>query len=288
MPQTAKISEDKAQQDTTKRKRTSKKTIPLAASLPEAPPPRSKSIYPVINYTCLQFNLRLIPSEISLFRQEVLRCITDDADRVVFSNETTDANGKQKNIVHYPMVQFRVRDGFAAIWAMQNAVGLVARFVAKFKNSFLWQGKPFHLQVTDHASLPQGNYPIHLFNPKLVLKPVVYQLFYYLPFTNAGKNKNYDWIKENHNLPDVEKTHKIEQLLTNHLCSFIHYAGGFIPKQKIKLTIIDKKPLDNVSFDGRKHIAYNIRYTVNVYLPDFIGLGNKCSHGFGWQKLEQS
>lgn len=246
-----------------------------------------KTVYPVITYTCLQFNLKITPSEISLFREAVLRCISDDAERAIFSNETADDKGRQKNIVRYPIVQFRVRDGYAVIWAMQDAVALVGKFVREYKKHFVWRHNPFALQVMDNASVQESNYPMRLFNPKLTIRPVVYHVYYYIPFTNAGKNKNFDWIKENKNLADTAKTRKIEELMTNHLCSFIHYAGGFIPKQKIKLTILDKKLLEHVTFDGRKHMAYDIRYTVNLYLPDFIGIGNKCSHGFGWQRLEK-
>ena len=60
-----------------------------------------------------------------------------------------------------------------------------------------------------------------------------------------------------------------------------------IPKQKIKLTILDKKLLEGVNFKGREHPAYEIRYTVNLNMPQFIAIGNKCSHGFGWQRQEE-
>jgi hypothetical protein len=266
-----------------KRKPITTETTPLKKAVVG----KTKTTYPVITYTCLQFNLKITPSDIGLWREEVLKCIPDAQEREIFSNETKDANGRQRNIVRYPLVQFRVRDGYAVIWAMQGAVALVGKFVHQYKKNFTWRRKAYDLKVMDNASTQESNYPIRMFNSKLVIRPVVYRLNYYIPFTNAGKNKNYDWIKNNSNLPDTAKTKKIEELMTNHLCSVIHYAGGFIPKQKIKLTIIDKKLLEHVTFDGRKHLAYDIRYTVNLYLPDFIALGNKCSHGFGWQRLEK-
>jgi len=268
-----------------KRKPITAEAAPLKKTV--ATKPKSKTVYPVITYACLQFNLEITPSDISLFREAVLRCIPDDAERTVFSNETVDEKGKKKNITRYPLVQFRVRDGYAAIWAMQDAVALAGKFAQEYKKHFAWRHKPYALKLMENTS-QESNYPVRMFNPALTLRPVVYHLYYYIPFTNAGKNKNYDWIKNNQNLPDTAKTKKIEQLMTNHLCSFIHYADGFIPKQKIKLTILDKKLLEHVTFDGRKHMAYDIRYTVNLYLPDYIGLGNKCSHGFGWQRLEKA
>src|SRR5262249_10874263 len=155
----------------------------------------------------------------------------------------------------------------------------------KYSQYFQWHGRPCQLQAVP-GGVGRGHYPMQLCNPATAMRQPVYRLRYYLPFTNAGNSKNYDLIKENANLPDIEKTKKLEQLLTNHLCSLIHYAGGYVPKKKIQLSILDKKPLGDIAFDGRGYKACHIRYTVNMYLPGGIGLGNKCSHGFGWQQPE--
>lgn len=245
---------------------------------------KQKTVYPKINSILIEFNLELQPWQIHDFREAILRCISNPDEKEVFSNERWEKDSK-KTIVRYPLVQFRTRNGHAAIWAMQGAVPLLHKFMEQYKKGFAWQGKKFPLLI---AQLPieTKNYAVKIFNPKLRVNPVVYHLYYYIPFINGNKNRNYDWFKDNRNLPDIEKTRKLQELMTSHICSFIHYSGGFIPKEKIKLIILDKKLLENVSFEGREHAAYEIRYTVNVNLPDFIGIGNKCSHGFGWQRLE--
>lgn len=259
--------------------------MPNTLTKPSTKTTSKKTIPPVITSLYVEFNLKLHESRIHFFREEVLACIPNKKEREIFSNETVDESGKQKNIMQYPMVQFRVRKGYATLWAMQAAVPAVEKFIHKYSANFKWRGQPFLLQTTKHEK--DNNYTVKVFNPALHLQPVVYRLYAYIPFTNSGSSKNYDWLKDNRNLPDVEKTKKMEQLLTNHLCSFIHYSGGFIDKKKIKLCILDKMPLQKIMFKGQEYAAYNLRYTVNLNLPDYIGVGNMCSHGFGWQRLEK-
>lgn len=246
--------------------------------------PKTKTTYPVINTVLIEFSLMLRPDELHDFREAVLNCIPLPEEREIFSNENWES-GSKKTIVRYPMVQFRQRNGHAAIWAMQTAIPVLYKFIHQYKQNFTWRNKKFQLHI---AQLPieENNFRIDIIKPNPLMPLRVYHLFYYIPFINDNKNNNYDWYKQNRNLPDIEKTKKLEALLTAHICSFIHYAGGFISKQKIKLAILDKKLLKGVHFKSREYPAYEIRYTVNINLPSFIAIGNKCSHGFGWQIQE--
>lgn len=246
---------------------------------------KTKTTSPLVTSLFVQLNLPISYAQISLFREAVLRTIPNDDERAIFSNETVDKEGKRKNIFRYPQVQFRARKGYAVLWAVQAGVPLVEKFLQQYSRQFAWHNKPYLLQ--QQHFIKDNNFTIKTFNPKLRLQPVVYRLYAYLPFTNSGQTKNYTWLKENRNLPDIEKTEKLQQLMVNHLCSFIHYTGGYIDKKKIKLAILDKAPLTKVFFNDIEYAAFDIRYTVNLTLPDYLGLGNICSHGFGWQRLEK-
>lgn len=246
---------------------------------------KQKTVYPRINFILIEFNLPLRPSQIHDFREAILRCIPDEAEREIFSNEWVE-EGVRKTIVRYPLVQFRCRNGHAAIWAMQEAVPLVNKFMEQCRKKFSWQGKKLELLISQ-LPMESKNYPVKLLNSRVQPEPVIYRLYYYIPFSNDNKNKNYDWWKASRNRPDTEKTRKLEELMVSHICSLIHYAGGFIAKKKIKLAILDKKLLEAVSFEGQTHVAFEMRYTVNLDLPDQVAIGNKCSHGFGWQRREE-
>lgn len=252
---------------------------------PEKTLAKRKTVNPVINSVLAEFSLRIGHNQIHDFREAVLHCIPDGPEQEVFSNERMET-GVKKTIVRYPKIQFRERNGHAAIWAMQEGVPLLYRFIQEYKSRFKWNGKKFELNL---VQLPDEtkNFTVNTHRQKASAPLQVFHLYYYLPFINENPNRNYDWYKASRNLPDIEKTKKLQELLTSHLCTFIHYAGGYIPKEKIKLTILDKKLLEAVTYKGRTHAAYEIRYTVNLLLPPFMALGNKCSHGFGWQRQEE-
>ncbi len=246
---------------------------------------KRKAVPPVINSVLAEFSLKIGHHQIHDFREAVLKCIPRDEEREIFSNEKWE-RGVKKTIVRYPKIQFRERNGHAAIWAVQEGAPRLIEFIQEYKQRFEWGGKKFSLNL---LQLPEEtkNFTLKPFRGKTTEPLQVYRLYYYIPFINENPGRNYDWYKASRNLPDIEKTKRLQELLTAHLCSFIHYTGGFIPKEKIKLTILDKKLLEGVTFKGRIHAAFEIRYTVNLPLPPFIGLGNKCSHGFGWQLMEQ-
>lgn len=248
----------------------------------------TKTLHPTINSLLIIFNLPLTNGKVHQFRQDVLNCIPDAEEREIWSNEAADKNGKAKRKDTYPLIQFRCHEHQAALFALQAGVPLVEKFLETYCNPGKKNRKPFFvnndkffLEVQYRDS--KDNFIVKPFNPKLRTHPVIYRLHTWLPFSSS----NYEWWKANRNEPDTVKTKKLEQLLVSHLCTFIHYTGGFIPRQKIKLTVLDKDRLKQVIYKDIGQVAFDIRYTVNLQLPQYIGLGNHPSHGFGWQRLEK-
>ncbi len=252
------------------------------------PTTTAKTTTPSINSLLVVFNLPINNSELPLFRQAVLNCIESDSEREAWSNEAADKEGKTMYRSGYPLIQFRSYQKMAAIFALQAGVPLVEKFVQQYanrsgknNNPFIWRGRPYPLEQT--LLEKENNFTIKTFVAKLRPLPVVYRLHTWLPLNK----ENYAWWKENRNLPDITKTKRLEQLLVNHLAAVISATGGYIPKQKIKLTILDKDRLKQINFKETGLVAFDIRYTVNLQLPQYIGLGNHPAFGFGWQRLER-
>jgi hypothetical protein len=260
--------------------------MPLATKLPKLK--TTKSITPSVTSLLVLFNLPLTPSGLSWFREAVLSCIESDSEREIWSNEAIGKEGEKVYRSGYPLIQFRCHQKMAAIFALQAGVPLVEKFVQQYanhpqknNNDFSWQGRPYPLQ---HTLLEkENNFAIKTFTAKLRPQPVVYRLHTWLPLNK----ENYAWWKANRNLPDTTKTKRLEQLLVNHLAAVITATGGYIPKQRIKLIILDKDRLKQVNFKDTGQVAFDIRYTVNLQLPQYIGLGNHPAFGFGWQRLEK-
>jgi hypothetical protein len=247
----------------------------------------SKTTLPAINTLWLQFNLPLRHGDIKHFREAVLACLPAATDRQIVSNEEPGDNGTAKRITRYPLVQFRSHRGRAAIIALQEGAAVAEKFIQQYcgqdaKKPFRWQGTAFPLTVM--VKEKENNISLRLINPKLRKELPVYKLHTWLPFNKENYNH---WWKPNHNNSDIEKTKKLEELLLNHLCTFIHHTGGHIPKKKIKLSILDKDRLKKIFYKNEGQVAFDLRYTVNLELPPYIGLGNHPAFGFGWQKREE-
>jgi|GEM_PF-1851142 len=245
-----------------------------------------RSKLPAINALWLQFNLPLRHGDIKYFREAVLACLPATAKKIA-SNEEAGENGKAKQLSRYPQIQFRSYRGRAAIFALQEGVAVMEKFIQQYagaqsKKIFHWQHAPFPLRVLIKEK--ENNSAVRHFNSKLRNELLVYKLHTWLPFNR----ENYEnWWKPNRNKPDTAKTKKLEELLVSHLCTLIHFTGGFIPKKKIKLSILDKDRLKKVFYKEEGQVAFDLRYTVNLELPQYIGLGNHSAFGFGWQTKEE-
>ena len=128
----------------------------------------------------------------------------------------------------------------------------------------------------------ENKFALRVFSPKFRTETVVYRLQTWLPMNK----ENYALWKVNRKAPDIHKTAKLQEILISHICAFISASGNFIPKQRIKLIILDKDRLKKVFFKDIGVVAFDLRYTVNLELPSFIGLGNHPAFGYGWQRLE--
>lgn len=247
---------------------------------------KRKTAYPSIAWALAVFNLPLSHARLPLWREAVLTCIDSTAELETWSNESRDRDGKTKHLAAFPLIHFRVHRGHAAIYALQAGVPLLLKFVQLYTQGrqplpFAWNRRPMGLQTLELIS--EKGFTLKSFAPKLRTMPVVYRLHSWLPLNK----ENYGWWKANRNLPDAKKTQKLGEILVNHICTFITATGGYIPKARIKLCILDKDRLKKVFFKDTGQVAFDVRYTVNLELPPFMGLGNHPAFGFGWQRPEE-
>lgn len=262
--------------------------MPLATVTKIKKTPTRKTTEPTVCSLWVVWNLPLRQSQIEDFREAFLHCISDRNDNLVAANKKTNKDGQETYSSAYPLMQFRCHRHHAALFAMGRAVPVLEKFLEQYCNPvpgksklFPWNGQSIQLQTLLREK--ENGFQVKLFNAKLRPKPLVYRLHTWLPFSKF----NYEnWWKPNRNKPDTEKTKKLEELLTGHLCAFLQSQGGFIPRKKIKLRILDKDRLKKIFYKNEGQVAFDIRYTVNLHLPQHIGLGNHPAFGFGWQRME--
>jgi len=79
---------------------------------------------------------------------------------------------------------------------------------------------------------------------------------------------------------DRERIKFLERVMTGNILSFAKGIKWNI-EQKIKLTIGHLPQQHSFNFKDHKMIGFNLNFTTNIILPDFIGLGKSVSRGFG-------
>ena len=236
-----------------------------------------------MHITTISFHLPLRESKIPLFKQSVLDIAGINQD--IYNNKKTDKAGNQKNIHDYPVVQFRVYDGFATIWAINEGAKQLEKDLKKKKlQTFFWDGKERFFPVVRHftnasetASYLSANKFMH------------YRLFNYLPLS-PDSHKEYSKAKDIY-----EKISILERLIVSHLVLFSYAAGWVLkPKQILKAKLQDIKEIaDGVykKYDPQKtkhYLKLDLLVKINANLPDGISIGNQKSLGYGvLEKVEE-
>ena len=103
-------------------------------------------------------------------------------------------------------------------------------------------------------------------------------------FDNNIKNwiaLNQENIGKYHELKSLpERILFLEKILTANILSFAKGIEWTIEKQ-IEVKIKEILSINNVTLKQKKMLGFDIDFSTNVFLPNFIGLGKSVSFGFG-------
>ncbi len=168
----------------------------------------------------------------------------------------------------YPIIQYRVWKGQAAIFAVNEGVSAVQKVLAVSSWNINWNGAQRPLLIKD----------LHMDDHYLKTLSSFrrYQLYKYL----ALNQENY---KRWQRAADVgARIQLLERLLRNHLLSCL-WGLGWESKEEISVKIQEIRRSQMTSFKGIKQLTFDLAYDANILLPPQIALGKAVSRGFGWQ-----
>lgn len=213
----------------------------------------------------LSFNLPIYPRQIQNWRGAFLQMAGWEDE--LFHNHK---NSQDKNGYHYryPLIQYRIQKGKAAIFAINDGVAALQKVLAKNDWVLEWQGEKVNLQIED---LRMNEH--YLRTTKTDKK---YKLFKWLALNqqNFEKWEACDGLKERVDL--------LEQILGSNLISLCK-GLNWRPSQRIEVTIEEIRHSMPIKLHRASLLAFDIVYRTNVLLPEGIAIGKGVSHGFGWQ-----
>lgn len=215
------------------------------------------------NYTQLliiQFKNILYASQISQFRGAILHLLGANPN-VLFHNHTED-NYRYS----YPLIQYKRIKGKAAIVCINNGTEEIGQ---------LFSHGPFDIHI--------GNTPmtfeIEKIHPSKTLIKIWNSRFRYR--INKWLPLNSDNYKKFAQLDGIaEQIIFLENILNGNILSMLKGLGIHLEQPLIShITDISSPYL--IENKHVKMTAYNIEFTTNISLPDYIGIGKNASIGYG-------
>ena len=220
----------------------------------------------------LTFDLPLRHADLPAFRGAFAH-MAGHAD-ALFHNHDNDAASQRDSLHRYPLVQYRVHDGQAAILGINEGAEAIGRLHrAQCFADFSLQGRRMPLRVA-HSRL-QAPAPALLGAGDAA--PRRYRLYHYLPFTP----ENYQQYKALPGLSD--KVPFLERILQNHIVAMARGTGCDLPTDAplaVRLQDIDR--VKKVNALGTPMMAFDLVFSAQAQLPEGIGLGRKVAFGFGF------
>jgi hypothetical protein len=218
----------------------------------------------------LTFDLPLRHADLPAFRGAFAAMAGHAQD--LFHNHDNQAGSTRDYHHRYPLVQYRVHDGHAAILGINEGAEAIGRLHrAQRFGDFSLQGRRMPLQVA-HSRL-QAPAPALIDGEG----PQRYRLYHYLPFTP----ENYQQYKTLPSLSD--KVPFLERILQNHIVAMARGTGCDLPDDAplaVRLQDIDR--VKKVNALGTPMMAFDLVFTAQARLPEGIGLGRKVAFGFGF------
>lgn len=231
----------------------------------------------------ITLNLRIRPNQIYDFRGAFISLATrsgiPDEDVSWIANEKYDKGNWGQSLSQYPRVQYRIRDGFAQIWAINEGRKAIEKLIRrKALSQFTLHDASYPLQVTETEK--------ETFTLRSSDKMEEYLLFHYVPHED-GNDKEYHTLDTM-----VDKIRLLERLITNGILkSFtsldIVYPLDFKPKLIITDIISkDKAAYKTKDKNTRKPIlkrplSYFIKFKCSLILPEGFAIGHHKSLGYG-------
>lgn len=218
---------------------------------------------------CLVFSQSLYPRQIPQWRGAIAR--NAGWENLPFHNHKKRSNesfqtAEDQYIYSYPLIQYRVIGGKAAIWGIDKGVQFIKSWQNKSNGKIRLGFKETRLHVIDQ--------PEEVFDFQLTDQLHTYRLLDWLPLNPENYKR---WLQADDLIARIEL---LNSILLSNLLAMAEGLGWRIPgKVDVRLLLI--REMRKVRHHETDHIALNVLFKTNILLPPGIALGKGVSHGFG-------
>ncbi len=222
-----------------------------------------------IRYCRIQLEDELKPYEVNALRGAVADAVSnaigrDNKEGLLYHNHVPEKKYNQG----YPLIQYKRIKNQPSIIFLEDAVDVAHHFFAN---------APTNLTIHTHL--------ISTKIAELVLKQPILQVWenmftYSILDYGAIREKNKETFDACESLKD--KIIFLEKMLVSHIVAFALNLGWAINQEKrVEVNILDILKHKTIPFKDIDWDAFDLTFKTNVSLPNFIGLGNHVSVGWG-------
>lgn len=214
-----------------------------------------------IRVLVIVFNNQIAHYEIPAFRGGIINLI--EGGNVLFHNHLNNGTLRYK----YPLIQYKRIGGKATIVCVGDGTDAIGEFFSRCNYEICIGSKVTKLTV---ESVRPENLLVQRWNDMFT-----YSIRKYLPLNQA----NYERYTKAESL--VEQYSLIEHCLVGNILSFAKSMDIRFEDQIIARIIEMTEAPRLYKYKGVDMMGFDLKFTSNVSLPDFIGLGRGVSVGFG-------
>lgn len=208
----------------------------------------------------LKFDIPLRQSEITKFRGAVV-AIGDNRDDILFHSH----DGEELRYA-YPLIQYKAVNGKAAIIAVGEGTATLEQMTYPFARTIKLGEKEVTTTICESMACST--------NVDYTEQPVRYSITNWIPLNK----ENYEAYSRTNDI--AERLTLLKRMLTGNILSFAKGIGLHL-ESELQVSIHDVKQPRTVIFKRQKMLAFNAEFSVNLRLPQLIGLGKGVSVGFG-------
>jgi hypothetical protein len=210
------------------------------------------------------FQTTIEPWELSQFRGAMAHKV--GLENEWFHNHNNEDPEQPKLHYRYPLIQYKLHQKHPMLLCLDKGVEEAHHFFAQPDWS-LRIGKEAHDMRIQKLQLDE-------FNIRLLNRPQRYRLHNWLALNSENHKAYHD------TLSIATQMQLLERVLTSHLLRFAEGIDWRVPDQ-IEIAVTALHKVNRVSFKEFKKEAFNIDFVSNLFIPDFVGLGQGSSLGFG-------
>lgn len=214
----------------------------------------------IIRILTVEFDYQISNTEIPLWRGAVISA--SNRSNVLFHNHVED-----KYRYAYPLIQYKKVNRMATLVGINEGADALAAYIAQCDFNFKLGKREVsmhinHVDACKHTLMEPGE------------NKYTYQMYAWMPLNEM----NYEIYKDLEYLD--ERISFLEKVLTANILSFAKCMHIFFETIiKVKLTSILSSY--EVTYKSVKMQAFDITFTTNIELPEYIGLGRNVSLGYG-------